>query len=209
MGSPGATTSTVRAALYCRVSCQEQDVAMQVNELRLYVEKRGWTLAGEYVDQISGAKSSRPGLDKLMADARERRIDTVCVWALDRFGRSLRHLVTTIDELTSLGVGFVAVTQGIDTTNTSPTGTLTIQILGAVAQFEREMIRARVRAGVAKAKASGKRLGRPQRWTRAQVDKAESLRDAGRSWRETAMAVGLPVRTVRRALATVAKSVLV
>lgn len=114
---------------------------MQLRELRIYAERRGWTIAEEYVDAgVSGAKDRRPALDRLMKDARQRRIDVIVVWALDRYARSLRHLVTTVDELGALGVGFVAYSQGIDTSAASPAGTLTLQILGAVAQFERALI---------------------------------------------------------------------
>lgn len=195
------STST-RVAVYSRVSTSDQDCEVQLGELRVYVARRGWTVAEEYVDHgVSGTRSSRPALDRLLTDARRRKFDVVVVWALDRFGRSLRHLVTTIDELGVLGVGFIAFTQGIDTTHTSPAGTLTLQVLGCVAQFEREMCRARVRAGVAKARAQGKRLGRPRRWTPEQLDEARRLRAGGASWTVTAKAVGLAVGTVRSALA--------
>jgi DNA invertase Pin-like site-specific DNA recombinase len=189
-----------RAAVYLRCSTHDQDTESQRRELLPFVERRGWTLAGEYVDAgVSGAKDRRPALDRLMDDARRGTIDIIVVWALDRFGRSLRHLITSIDELAACRVGFVAVMQGIDTTSESPASTLTLQVLGAVAQFEREMIRARVRAGVAKAKAQGKRLGRPR--ARLDLAAARARIERGEALRSVARALGTNHATLRRALA--------
>ena len=98
----------MKAAIYARVSTADQHNAIQVRELTDYVQRRGWELSGVYQDQISGAKASRPGLDKLMADARQRRFDVALVWKLDRFGRSLVHCVSGIQELASMGVRFIA-----------------------------------------------------------------------------------------------------
>lgn len=193
-----ASTGELRVGLYARVSTTEQDVEVQLRELREYVARRGWAVAAEYVDAgVSGARTSRPALDRLMRDARQRRIDAVVVWALDRLGRSLRHLVLTLDELAALGVGFVSFTQPID--STSPAGRLTMQVLAAVAEFERELIRERVRAGVAKARSAGKRLGRPP----AEVDEDQvlALRDAGLSLRQIAARVGAGKGVVARVLA--------
>jgi DNA invertase Pin-like site-specific DNA recombinase len=156
------------------------------------------------MDQVSGARDRRPALDYLRADVRAGRIDVVLIWALDRLGRSLLHLLNIAEELQSHGVDLVCMTQPIDTT--TPAGRLTYQVLGAVAEFERGMIRARINAGLSKAKALGKHLGRPQRWTSDQADHAVKLRAEGRSWRSVAMAVGLPTRTVRRAVDAVAKA---
>jgi DNA invertase Pin-like site-specific DNA recombinase len=115
-------------------------------------------VATEYVDAgISGARESRPALDALLRDARRRKFDLLIVWKLDRLGRSLRHLILTLDELQSLGIGFVSLTEALDTT--TPAGRFQMQILGAVAEFERGMIRERVVTGLARAKAQGVRLG--------------------------------------------------
>lgn len=190
--------TTKRVAVYARVSTAGQDTALQLDELRRYVERRGWDLAAEHVDEgVSGGTTRRPGLDELLAAARRRRVDVVLVWALDRLGRSLSHLVGLVDELGSLGVDLVVYTQPIDTT--TPTGKLTFQILGAVAEFERSMIRSRVRAGVAKARARGKRLGRP----RADLDLelARNRLDAGDSLRKVAALLGVHHATLGRALA--------
>lgn len=189
-----------RVGVYARVSTNDQDPEVQLRELRHYAERRGWRLVAEYVDHgISGAKERRPALDRLLADARRGKVDTVVCWALDRFGRSLRHLVMTIDELAAHGVGFVATSQGLDTTSTNPTSTLTLQVLGAVAQFERAMCIDRVRSGLAKARAAGKQLGRP----RSRIDPArvQELRREGLSVREIAAKLGGSKSVVARLLA--------
>lgn len=197
------TRTQVRAGLYVRVSTIDQDPHVQTHELRAYAARRGWTIADEYVDHgFSGSKTARPALDRLMADARRGKLDLVVVWALDRFGRSLSGLITSIDELTSLRVAFVSATQGIDTSADNPAATLTLNVLGAVAAFERSMIVARVRAGLAKAKAHGRRLGRPPAeidlaYLRGRLANGESIRGVARS-------LGVSDATLRRALARAA-----
>lgn len=139
----------MKVAIYARVSTTDQNCERQLAELREYAGRRGWEIAGEYVDTgWSGAKTSRPQLDKLMADARQRRFDAVIVWALDRWGRSISHLLKSIEQLDSYGVAWMSFTQNLDTSTSNPTGRLILNILGAVAQFEREMIRERVNSGV-------------------------------------------------------------
>ena len=148
----------MRAAIYARVSTTDQTCENQLRELRAYCQARGLT-ATEYVDAgVSGAKESRPALDALLREAKRRKFDLLIVWKLDRLGRSLRHLILTLDELQSLGVGFVSVTEALDTTSVA--GRFQLQILAAVAEFERGMIRERVVTGLARAKAQGVRLGR-------------------------------------------------
>lgn len=148
----------MRAATYARVSTDQQTTLNQRRELQAYCAARGIT-ATEYVDEgVSGAKESRPALDALLRDARRRKFDLLIVWKLDRLGRSLRHLILTLDELHALRVGFVSLTEALDTT--TPAGRFQMQILGAVAEFERGMIRERVVTGLARAKAQGVRLGR-------------------------------------------------
>ncbi len=149
----------MRAAIYARVSTLDQEPENQLQELRRYVQARGWT-AVEYVDRgVSGAKDRRPALDALLTDARRRRFDALVCWRLDRLGRNLRHLITLLDELQALGVAFVSLAEGIDAT--TPAGKLQMHILGAIAEFERERIRERVLAGLQRARTQGRRLGRP------------------------------------------------
>ena len=155
------STRPLRVASYLRVSTADQTVQNQRNDLQRYCEARGWTVT-EYVDEgVSGAKESRPALDRLLKDARRRRLDALVVWRLDRLGRNLRHLILTLDELTALGVSFVSLGEGIDTS--TPAGRLQLHILGAIAEFERARIQERVKAGLTRAKAQGRRLGRPRR----------------------------------------------
>lgn len=153
---------------------------MQLRELREYVARCGWSDVTEYVDTgFSGAKQSRPQLDKLMQAARERRLDVVVVWKLDRWGRSLANCVASIQELVSLKVRWIAYTQHLDTDESNPIARLMLHLMAAFAEFEREMIRERVRSGLKAARARGKRLGRqPKVFDRY---KARELRAAGLS----------------------------
>ena len=187
----------VRAALYARVSTTNgQDPTMQTRELREYCQRRGWEVAGEYVDAgISGTREKRPALDRLLADARRRRFDAVVVWRYDRFARSLRQLVNALEEFRALGIDFVSLREGVDTS--TPNGRLVFGIFASIAEFERELIRDRVRAGLRNARAKGKRLGRP----RVAVDgaKVAALRRAGASWRAIAKRLGVAPGTVRGA----------
>ena len=183
----------MKSAIYARVSTADQHNAIQVRELTDYIQRRGWELAGIYQDQISGAKANRPGLDKLMCDARQRRFDVVLVWKLDRFGRSLVHCVSGVQELASLGVRFIATSQGLDTDESNPASKLLMHILAAVAQFERELIRERTVAGIRVAQANGKHVGRPKRVFRR--DEVVELRERGESWRSIAGKLDIPVMT--------------
>src|SRR6266542_3311172 len=132
----------MRAAIYASVSTFDQEPENQLQEIRRYVEARGWS-AVEHVDRgVSGSTDRRPALDQLLADARRRRFDVVVCWRLDRLGRNLRHLILLLDELHAVGVGFVTLGEGIDTT--SPSGRLVLHVLGAIAEFERERLRERV-----------------------------------------------------------------
>src|SRR5262245_38113403 len=125
----------MRAAIYARVSTFDQEPENQLQELRRYVEARGWS-AIEFVDRgVSGAKDRRPALDQMILDAKRRKFDTIVCWRLDRLGRNLRHLVTLLDELQALRVAFVSMGEGIDCT--SPAGKLQLHILAALAEFER------------------------------------------------------------------------
>lgn len=154
----------MRVAMYARVSTLDQNPENQLQELRRYCEVRGWT-AVEYVDHgVSGTKESRPALNALIQAVHRRKVDIVAVFALDRLGRSLSHLVRTIEDWHTLGVGLVSLREGLDLTTAS--GRLQLHMLAALAQFEKERIRERVMAGLQRARAQGKRLGRP-RLTRA------------------------------------------
>jgi DNA invertase Pin-like site-specific DNA recombinase len=149
-----------RAALYARVSSTDQNPAMQSRELREYCKLRGWKIYDEYVDRgISGAKDSRPQLDRLMSDAHRRRFGVVAVWRFDRAARSVSHLLRALETFRSLGIEFVSLSEQIDTT--TPAGKMVFTVLGAVAELERSLIAERVRAGLRNAKARGLRLGRP------------------------------------------------
>jgi putative DNA-invertase from lambdoid prophage Rac len=184
----------MRTALYARVSTSDQTCEMQLRELREYAERRGWAVAGEYVDTgWSGAKASRPQLDRLMQDAAQRNFDCVLVWKIDRFGRSVLHLNQQLAALNSYGVRFIATSQSLDTDQSNPTSRLLLQILASVAEFEREMIRERTLAGLRVARANGKHVGRPKRVFRR--DELVQLREAGYSWRTIASRLGIPVMT--------------
>jgi DNA invertase Pin-like site-specific DNA recombinase len=183
-------------ALYARVSTVDQNCEVQLQDLRHFASQR-FSRSREYIDiGVSGKQRHRAQLDMLMKDARKRLFDVVLVWKFDRFARSLKHLIESLDEFSSLGIDFVSYTEGVDTT--TPSGQLLFHIVGAVAQFERDLIAERVRAGLAHAKAMGKHIGRP----RAVVDTAAvtRLRSSGKSLRNIANTLGIPVSRVRRAL---------
>ena len=180
----------MRAAIYARVSTADQTCENQLIDLRRYCAARGWD-ATEYVDTgVSGAKDRRPALDQLMTDARRRKVDTVVVWRLDRFGRNLRHLITAIEELNAAGVSFVSMGENIDTA--SPTGRLLLGIMGSFAEFERERIRERIHAGLARARRQGQKLGRK----RQRINERDLQRVAGLSVREAGKVLGVPASRV-------------
>lgn len=189
-----------RIAIYARVSTSNghQDPQLQIRELREYAERRGWTLVEEYIDAgISGAKDSRPALNRLMADAHRRRFDAVLVWKLDRYARSLRHLVNALAELEALGVAFVSLRDNLDLG--TPSGRLMFQIIGAMAEFERALIQERVRAGLRNARAKGKKLGRPRSIVNA--GELAALRKRGSSWAQITTETGVSKGTAQRAVA--------
>jgi DNA invertase Pin-like site-specific DNA recombinase len=185
-------------ALYARVSTLDQSCDMQLEDLRRYANR--FARSSEYVEiGVSGAQRRRPQLDALMKDAYKRRFDVVLVWKFDRFARSVKHLVDSLEEFRALGIDFISFTEGVDTT--TPSGELLFHIMGAVAQFERDLIAERVRAGIAHARAMGKRIGRPR--AKIDVDQARSLRSQGHSLRKIAQSLDVPVSRVRRALVQV------
>jgi len=187
-----------RAAIYARVSTGHngQDPSMQTRELEEYCQRRGWEVAGCYVDTgISGSKETRPELDRLMADAHRRRFDAVAVWKFDRFARSVSHLLRALETFKALGIDFVSLSEQVDTS--TPTGKMVFTVLGAVAELERSLIAERVRAGIRNARAKGKRLGRP----RVAVDGARiaALRSQGHSWDTIRRETGIGKGTAQRA----------
>ena len=201
-----AVNSITRTALYARVSTANsgQSPEMQLREMREYCARRGWAIAGEYVDTgISGAKDRRPELDRLMAAAYKRRFDVVAVWKFDRFARSVSHLLRALDTFRVLGIEFVSLSESLDTA--TPAGRMVFTVLGAVAELERSLIAERVRAGLRNARAKGKRLGRP----RVVVDPARIavLRNAGRSWREIVSETGVGKGTAQRAVRNLPRNV--
>ncbi len=163
--------------LYARVSTERQVHDSQLTELRDYCQRRGWAIDREIIDTASGAKTSRVGLDGLMKQVRAGRVDTVVCYKLDRLGRSLAHLAQIIAELTQHRVALVIPSQGIDTSSSNPAAQLQLNILCAVAEFEREIIRERVRAGLVAARARGKKLGPPNRINALLPAAADLVRD--------------------------------
>jgi DNA invertase Pin-like site-specific DNA recombinase len=198
------TIASVRAAIYARISTTNhgQDVNLQLRELREYAERRGWQISEEYIDQgVSGSKDSRPSLNRLIADAHSRKFDAVLVWKIDRWGRSLTHLVTSLADLDAYGVAFVSLRDNLDLS--TPSGRLMFQIIGAMAEFERALIQERVRAGIRNARAKGKRLGRPQ--VVVDVSRIASLRARGNSWSQIQAELGVSKGTAQRAFAGLPK----
>ena len=195
----------MRAAIYARVSTANsgQDPTMQTREISEYIERRGWQIAGEYVDVgISGTKEKRPELDRLMADAHRRRFDVAVVWKFDRFARSVSHLLRALETFKALGIEFVSFSEQMDTS--TPTGKMVFTVLGAVAELERSLIVERVKAGLRNARAKGKRIGRPHVFVDAR--RIASLRSAGRSWPQIAEQLGVGVGTAYRAHQAFSKS---
>ncbi len=187
----------MRVGLYARVSTvgNGQSPEMQLRELREFCDRRGWSVAGEYVDiGVSGAKDSRPELNRLMADARRRKLDTILVYRYDRFARSLRQLVNSLAEFDTLGIHFVSLHEGVDTS--TPNGRLVFGIFASIAEFERELIRSRVRSGIAAARTRGQHIGRPM--ARVSVADINALLASGLSMQATAKRLGCSAATVCR-----------
>ncbi len=196
MANPNSTPHLPRVAIYCRVSTLDQSTDSQILDLRRYVSERQWHIFKEFCDNgISGTKNSRPALDELMDAARKRRFDMVLVWRFDRFARSTRHLINALDEFRNLGVDFVSYQENIDTS--SPLGSAIFTIISAVAQLERDIIRERVKAGLRKAKAQGKQLGRPR--VIVDADRIAALRAEGWSWSMITKELDVSKGTAQRA----------
>ena len=214
---PGAC---VNVALYVRVSTADQDCELQLRELQEYANRFGWKIVETYQETMSGAKTSRPGLDQLLADARQRKFDCVLVWKLDRFGRSLVDCLDNIRILDLAGIRFIATTQGLDTDQRNPASRFLLQVLGAAAEFERSLIIERTQAGRRRYEAdydagkvgktthsrSGKDLApyRPKKVF--DRDRVLELRREGKSLREIAATLGIGFGTVSRVLGKRSKS---
>src|ERR1700691_68440 len=188
----------IRMAIYARVSTTNhgQDAGLQTRDLEQFAQARGWQMVDAYIDAgVSGAKDSRPELNRLMADAHKRKFDVVAVWRFDRFARSVSHLLRALETFNALGIAFVSLSEHMDTT--TPTGKMVFTVLGAVAELERSLIVERVRAGLRNARAKGKQLGRP----RTYLDTAEvqRLRAQGASWRAVGTALGVSAATALHA----------
>jgi DNA invertase Pin-like site-specific DNA recombinase len=193
----------MKVAIYARVSTANngQDPTMQTRELREYAERRGWKVAGEYVDiGISGTKEKRPELDRLMDDAHRRRFDVVVVWKFDRFARSVSHLLRALETFKAQGIEFVSFSEQLDTS--TPAGKMVFTVLGAVAELERRLIVERVKAGLRNARAKGKTLGRPRKVL--DTKRIAALRAQGVGWKKIAAELGVGVGTIHQASRSVA-----
>ncbi len=183
-------------SIYARVSTDRQAVDMQLVELREYVNRSGWTIHHEYIDQgFSGSNTKRPAFTEMMAEARKKKFDILLVWKLDRLGRSLKDLINTLDELGVLGIDFISYENQLDTS--TPTGKLVFHVIGAVAEFEKDIIGERVKAGLENAKRKGKRLGRPPVPDDV-FEKAKTLRKEGLSYRKIGKRLGVDEGTIRK-----------
>ena len=187
-----------KVALYARVSTDGQSTENQLQELRKVADQNGWQIAQEFVDHgISGAKGrdKRPAFDSMCKGVVRKEFDLIMTWSVDRLGRSLQHLVTFLDELHSKKVDLFLHQQGIDTT--TPAGKMMFQMLGVFAEFERAMIKERINAGLSRARAQGKKLGRP-RVSLEVESKIRELRSMGRGIRKIAGQLRVGVSTVKR-----------
>jgi len=187
----------MRAATYARVSTHNgQNPEMQLAELREYCARRGWEIVGAYVDVgVSGARERRPELDRMLVACKRRQVDAVVVYRYDRFARSLRQLVNALCEFNELGIQFISLHEGVDTSTAN--GRLVFGIFANIAEFERELIRDRVRSGLAVARALGKHIGRPRK--NVDAERVAALRAEGWSWAEIAREMGAGLGTVHRA----------
>jgi DNA invertase Pin-like site-specific DNA recombinase len=187
-----------RCALYARVSTRDQSPDLQLDDLRAWAKQRRVEVVGEYVDiGVSGTKVKRPELDRLMKDCHRGQIDLVAVWRFDRFGRSMQHLVTSLNDFSGRNIEFVSLQDGIDTSTAA--GRMVFGVLASLAEFERELIRERVVSGLAAAKRRGRSGGRPK--VRVDIGQALAQRGAGVPLREIARRLGVGTATVQRALA--------
>jgi len=188
-----ARPSTSRTAIYARVSTLDQDPEMQLRELRAYARHRGLPITETFIDHVSGATAERPALERLWQAVRSRKVDTILVSKFDRFARSTKQLIDALEEFRHLGVDFISITEQIDTS--SPMGKAMFTVISAIAEFERSLISERVRADIAKARANGKRHGRPT--INAQtIAEIRQLRRQGQSLNQIARTLGISHQSV-------------
>ncbi len=186
-----------RTGIYVRVSTKDQSVDMQLNDLERYSKERGLNVFKMYQDNgVSGTKETRPALSELMNDAKKRKFDTVLVWRFDRFARSTKHLVTALYEFRNLGIDFISYQENIDTS--SPLGEAIFTIISAMSKLERDIIAERVKGGLRKAKANGKKLGRPK--SAVDTDKIVEYRKQNKSIRQIAGEMNISRGAVERTL---------
>ena len=193
--------TAMKAAIYSRVSTDTQTTDNQVRELMEVAKRHQWTVEAVYSDVISGATDKRPELDKMMEAVARKDIDIILAWDVSRLGRSLQHLVSLLSEIHAKGINLFLHQSGIDTT--TPSGKAMFQMMGVFAEFERSMISERVRSGLDRAKAQGKKLGRPA-VPPVTAKKVRDLRKEGLSWRKIANKVGVHHRTAQRICAEIA-----
>jgi putative DNA-invertase from lambdoid prophage Rac len=197
VAKPATNGHASRVALYARVSSANhgQDPEVQLRELREATKARGLHVVEEFVDHgVNGSLESRPALNRMMAAAETHEFDALLVWRLDRLGRSLKNLVVTLDHLDKIGVGLISLKEHLDLT--TPAGRLQFHIISAMAQFEKELMRERTVAGLAAARAKGKRLGAPPRKD-INTSAIVRLREAGHSWRAIEKQLGVSQATCR------------
>ena len=191
-------TQTKQVGIYCRVSTTEQNIEMQLSDLRRYCLSRGWTIFKEYLDVgVSGFKENRPGLSALMADAKQRLIDIVLVWRFDRFARSSKHLALALDEFGTLGIDFVSYNEQLDTSG--PMGKAMFSIIGAMAELERGILVERIHGGLRRAREKGTIIGRPR--VKIPTERIAELQNRGYSIRKMAQALKIPRSTIQDKLA--------
>jgi DNA invertase Pin-like site-specific DNA recombinase len=184
-----------QAAIYARVSTRDQQPNTQLRELKAYAKRRGFSVYRELVDVASGANPDRPKLAQLLDLARKRKVDVVLVWKFDRFARSTKQLITALEEFRELGVDFISYTENIDTS--TPAGKVLFTVISAFAEFERDLIRERVRAGLDRARAEGTRLGRPPLDAEI-VRRIRKMRRSGASVRQISKETGLSVGVISK-----------
>ncbi|MGK5088968.1 recombinase family protein [Bdellovibrionota bacterium FG-2] len=190
-----------KIGIYLRVSTAEQSTELQESEIKAYLKSRGWADFKLYEDKATGTNNNRPQLKALLQDARQRKVDIIVVWKLDRFARSLKDLITMLQELTELGVAFVSLKDQMDLTTSA--GRLMLHLIGAFAEFEASLIKERVRAGIQNAKAKGTKLGRP---TQINLTKALELRAQGLSLGKIAKQMGISKSCVHKSLTQISSS---
>lgn len=195
---------TQKVAIYVRVSTSGQTVENQERELLAHCQRQGWQVFEIYRDEgFSGAVADRPALKEMMADARLGRFNLLVVWKIDRLARSISHLLEVLTELKELGIGFVSLTEAINTETAQ--GRMIANFLGSIAEFERELVVERIKCGMSRASAAGVRIGRPR--AGFDVNEAIRLKQNGQSWSQVAKAVGASSATVRRIVTPLLKRV--